>query len=366
MFLPERRHAAFYGFIPLFLFFTLPECTKKIAYPLLDTTLALFTSFAVYFLCRAMHYGRHFFLWTVLGGLFIVMGILTKGPVGLFPLITPVIYYMVYRDPDVFRKMFSAMGILTIVLVAAICALYIYTPSRLFFTEYLQHQVFASIRGEREKASTFLNHFSILGKMATQLLPMIVITIIVSLFTPKDRSKRMFFTARPFLFFMGIGLAASLPIAISAKHHTFYLIPSFVFFTLAFSCYISNLIPAGILTSKKRSNSILLFVLVAAITTIFILSLAREKRYYKKHQAFLIQMEEMAPWLSSTKCLGTSEALLHQRGDICCYMERYFQIELLPSTDKCDFYLAFDTDSLPVTDAKLVTQTHGFKLYTIP
>ena len=365
LFTPDINPGSF-AFIPMVLFMTIPEVLQKISYPLLDFTMAFFTSIAVYFLCKALHDGRRFWLWSFAGGIFVVLAFLTKGPVGLFPLATPAIYYIVYRKFSTLRKTVFSTSIILGVLIIAFGIFYSHVPSRMFFSEYLDHQVLASIKGEREKTGTLLNHLSIGIKLLTQMIPMMVITLVFYLLAHKWNKGQKVCIEKPVYLFMGIGLAASLPIAISAKHHTFYLIPGLVFFTLMCSYYISRQIPGAWYSVRHKVNTLLVCCLMAALAAILVISFGRERKYYHTHASFLQQMEEMAPWLSETKCLGINKDVMLRRGDICCYMERYFLIELEVYPSTCTYYLMSKQDDHAPVKANLMVQTADFSLYQLP
>jgi 4-amino-4-deoxy-L-arabinose transferase-like glycosyltransferase len=362
LFEPEKNLGILLGFLPIFFLFTIPELIQKISYNLLDTTLAVFTSFAVYFLLRAVHRPTHFLIYSSLGGILTVLAFLTKGPVGLFPLATPFLYFLFYSGYQQWRKPLMATIVITLILIAAASILYAYHPSREFFDHYLNQQVLASMKGEREKANTIYNHLSIFKKIGIQLSPILILTALIwfvrrkTVNTPNTLKK-------PALLFLVIALSASLPIALSAKHHSFYLFPSFIFFVLAFSSFLSTLFPTSYLTRIRKINGLISALATVMIVVVTLYSFSRKERYYASHHQLLMEMKSFAPLIPEGSTIGVPEDILHHRGDVCCYLERYYHLELNSPVTCCSYFLTPSSDTTQYTHSNQLIQTKNFYLY---
>ncbi len=362
LFEPEKHAGWYLGFLPVFFLFMIPELIQKITYNLLDTTLALFTAVAVYCLLRAIHRTGNILLWSTAGGVFTVLAFLTKGPVGLFPLATPFLYFIFYDQEKSWKKPLIATMMVTVILLLAGAALYAYLPSHQFFDHYLNQQVIASMKGEREKANTIYNHLSIFKKVFVQISPMLILSVILWWIRRKAKSTSYGTANKTAWLFLMIAFSASAPIAISAKHHSFYLFPSFIFFALAFSFFLSAYFPLSWLIAVKKINFIPALLAMIAIVTISIYSFSRKERYYHSHREVLQEIESFAPKIPVGSLIGAESDILNRRGDVCCYLERYYQIRMDPLANCCSYFLA-RTSMLPDSNMHSVITTKNFVLY---
>jgi|GEM_PF-3811014 len=360
---PEKNLGILLGFLPIFFLFTIPEFIQKVSYNLLDTTLAVFTSFAVYFLLSAVHRSRHFLLNTFLGGSFIVLAFLTKGPVGLFPLICPALYMFFYDNQKQWKKPLLATLMISMILIVSAYLLYTYQPSRDFFDHYLNQQVLASMKGEREKANTIYNHLSLLKKIGTQIGPMLILTILIWFWRRNKIQTSVSSSNKAAKLFLLIGLSASLPIALSAKHHSFYLIPSFIFYALALSSFLLTYFQKDYLIKERNSNRIISALAVVMVLSITVYSFSRSERYYHTHAEFLKEMESIAKVIPDGSAVGVPKYLLYRRGDICCYLERYHHIELNTPYTCCSYILISTDECYAFPESEKLIETKNFFVY---
>ena len=363
LFEPEKNVGILLGFLPVFFLFTIPEFIQKVSYNLLDTTLAVFTSFAVYFLLRAVHLSKHFFLNAFLGGSFIVLAFLTKGPVGLFPLACPALYLFFCDEQKQWKKPLMATFIISLILGAAAFIFYTYQPSRDFFDHYLNQQVLASMKGDREKANTIYNHLSLFKKIGIQIGPMLALTILIWLLRRKKIQTSNSSSNKTAILFLLIGMSASLPIALSAKHHSFYLFPSFIIYVLAFSSFLSAYFPRDYLINERNSNRIITTIAAVMIISVTVYSFSRNERYYHTHAEFLKEMESIAKVIPDGSEVGVPKYLLYRRGDLCCYLERYHHIVLNTPYSCCSYILISSDECYAFPESEKLLETKNFFVY---
>ena len=360
-FCTQKKDALKYGFIPILFLFLMPEFVQKATYNLLDSTLAVFTCLSVYFILLALQHQKQVWRNLILGAVFLVFAVLSKGPVGLFPLATPFLYYLIMPGNAKLKSTLFSTGVVFLVTLLAGAIIYVYEPSRLFIEKYTQQQVVASVLGDREKTSSLFNHLSLLYKLFLQLLPTFVLIAVAAIVRWRKKLSIAKENQKAAIFFLLIALSASLPIALSAKHHSFYLIPSFAFFSLAATFYVKDLITLSYLNSLRRWNFAGSAVWIIVTITIFLYSFIRPEKYYFSHRQFLKEMEVFAPAIPRQSTICVSDSLLTLRGDISCNLERYFQFDLTSDTSACQYILSYR--SAAISNDQLIAETTNFKVF---
>jgi 4-amino-4-deoxy-L-arabinose transferase-like glycosyltransferase len=220
--------AARFDWLPILLWIAVPVVSWSIVGNLLETSVAVFTAAAVAAAIAAAYAERMdaAACWGALSGASIVAATLTKGPAGLFPLVAPVVFW---RISGRHRGWASAAGQWATVLLGAV-VLWSLPIARASLTQYVEQQVIPALGGQREVSASSLT-------IVTQLIQAVLAPIIVAgglvivaarRFVAPSRQQRS--EAASFLL---LGLAGTLPIAMSAKQAGHYLVPAVPFFALA-------------------------------------------------------------------------------------------------------------------------------------
>mgnify|MGYP003387493840 CR=1 FL=1 len=118
---------------------------------LIENLQMAFTAFAV--LCVVIAYQdgmdrRHRFFLMFCSGALIELALLTKGPVGLFPLATPLLYFTAFRAQR-FTDVVLDMAIIASTFIVLSLAILAFTEPREYFVRYSNIQVVASLAGAR-------------------------------------------------------------------------------------------------------------------------------------------------------------------------------------------------------------------------
>lgn len=206
------------------------------AYPnnLLDSTMAIFDLAAVAILYTTLQSGKASILSFIVAGIMIFLATLTKGPVGVFPLGMPAIYWLVYRKPSL-GKIIVLTIILAATLVACYSVLLTIPAAKTCLQEYMNQQVLMALSGKREVTGGGLGRFAIIPELLSQLLPGLGAVVLVfglskllkrNITLLPERKKAL-------LFFTLLAVSASLPIMLSVKQRSFYLVPSFPYYAIA-------------------------------------------------------------------------------------------------------------------------------------
>jgi 4-amino-4-deoxy-L-arabinose transferase-like glycosyltransferase len=200
---------------------------------LLDSSLSIFCLAAIYFLIDEQQAKGS--KWKILlAGFFIVLAILSKGVVGLFPLGFYCCFKLAFRNQIsiqvVIRKTIYVVMLIAIFFVT----LFSVSPQALdSINTYLDTQLFASLKGDRRLYYYQDNRLFIIGQLLLVLLPMLVayiVAIIVQRFF--DTQKINFKEEKLGFLFILIGLSASIPLMISPRQALPYLIPALPYFSI--------------------------------------------------------------------------------------------------------------------------------------
>jgi hypothetical protein len=206
---------------------------------MLENTLGLFTTLAVYFILRASDGPMRAGVvrragWLAAAAACILAAVLSKGPVGLFPLATPLaIYFTLGRKS--FAGVVAECGALVAVVAAAFGLVLLNPAASDYLIKYLHEQLFASLAGHREVVGSALGRFDIVWKMIRELA---VPTAIAGLLL-FAASRRGFLPLksnvdrRAMVLCLAIAASASLPIIASPKQSGHYAFPSYAFYALA-------------------------------------------------------------------------------------------------------------------------------------
>ena len=171
-----------------------------------------------------------------IAGFCIFLGILTKGPVALYPLAIPVLWALFVRGIGVKKALIDTILLTAISSAFFIGLLYFNPAAKTYFGIYWEQRLLAVIVGSRDdmKLSGW-EHFEILKTLFIELLPILIVFLIfyISLKAQKISIEMPKKYINLGLFFLFLGFAATLPIMISTKQSGIYLIPGLPMFAFS-------------------------------------------------------------------------------------------------------------------------------------
>lgn len=276
------------SWMPVALWLCLPAWAWMYDSNMLENTLGLFALASVYASLRAAYSPRRWIGWIALAAVCLVGAVLSKGPVGLFPLVTPlVIGVTLCRDR--FRHMIVLQEGLLLLFLLLFGLLLVQHGAHEFLTTYFYQQVVASVAGHREIVHSRMGRLDILFQMFGQLLfPAAAGSIVIAIAERRRKrsadeqatiaaiaEKR---AVRPQLMFCLLtALSASLPIMISPKQSGHYAFPSYAFFAMAMAiqcgpCLLELLASRtmGIATLHGKTHRILRGLAIGAAACVLI------------------------------------------------------------------------------------------------
>jgi hypothetical protein len=218
-----------YAWVPVLLWIATPKIFWAYSNNVLENTLGVFTLFSVYFIAKAMVKDK--MLWLIPGSLCIAAAFLSKGFVGLFPMAAAVLYAMKQQEKR--WKQIITVSTLSILLpLAMYYGLTLMLPGlhdNIHY--YLNQQLLPALNNQRE--ITTENRFRILYHLLLELLAPLILLLVF--WVVRRKTTEPFTTRGKALFFILIGLSASLPLMITLKQRSFYLVPCIPFFALGIS-----------------------------------------------------------------------------------------------------------------------------------
>jgi hypothetical protein len=240
-------------FIPIILWFLTPVVFWSFSNNILENTLSFFIVFSTYFCVKSIKSKK--IIYVLIAVFFCFCAILTKGPVGLFPLIVLPIYWIIYKNN---RALYFSI-IFILALISSFYLLFLNNEAYIFFKEYINIQFLPSLGGKLD--TNKWSHLYITQKLLVELIPMFLVAAIAYFM-----KKINFAHKKDFYFLIILGVLCSLPLSISPKAHGFYLVPCFSFFAIAFSSIIKiNINKINQLICK---NSVLIISIVFLVTSI--------------------------------------------------------------------------------------------------
>ncbi len=230
------------------------------------------------------------FAWLIVAAAAIAAAVLSKGPVGLYPLATPLVAWVTLRRQALVRAIVE-----NIALAALFCGImglvYILPGASEYFDRYLHGQVFAAMQGRREVVNSILGRFDILWKVVQQvILPLAIAAGLIWTARRNGWTARATMkqgpgsppeggtpTLRPAIAFCLLtGISASAPIVASLKQSGHYAFPSYAFYALGLAIWcapaVIHLLTAASPATLMRRHRGLQYLSVATLFLLFVAS----------------------------------------------------------------------------------------------
>lgn len=253
--------------LPVLLWITIPVISWSYKNNMLENTLSIFTTFSVFFILKS-HINKKI-IYILPASIFIVAAFLTKGFVGLFPLITSFIYVVIFEKIKINKSTFISFLMLFLPFIIYF-SLTIFIPKlKESIDIYIAKQLIPSVKNQKEVTAN--THFDILFRLFVELLaPILVFLFLVIKKYFKEKTVKLK-NKKEFIFFLLVAISASIPLIITLKQRRFYLVPSIPFYILSFSFVIYPYILKTIDKISQKTYKIItnISLSVLLITVIF-------------------------------------------------------------------------------------------------
>ncbi len=201
------------------------------------------------------------------------------------------------------------------------------TASAHFFKRYWRQQVLASVTGERETSGS---HFNILKVVSREnLVPLLAAGMLTAAMYRLRQSTISAIHYRLFWYYLGIALAGSLPILISAKQKRWYAFPSLPFYSLAIAVVFNDVALAlerFIGDNKRRYKYITLFSSMILCIAVFLMFL--EKNTLRRDKDFHRDFSEQSLIIAERSIISVYPPSLATNWSLVANIQRKFKASL--------------------------------------
>lgn len=266
---PKKAH---FSFVAIFLWIVFPLVYWGAANNMLENTMTIFVLSSVLSLQHAAKSKKNHFI--VLAGVFIFLAFLCKGFVGTFPLAFFILYWLIFKTSHFSDILFKTAILLLSFLSPFVCIYLFSEQGANYLNNYFSSQVLNSLQSEL----TVSSRFYIVWSLINELLSPAIIVFVFWIFNRKNMLKADF---KPFIFFFSLGLLGVLPIMISLKQSSFYIISALPFFAIAISFLITDFFKLDETKFQKlkylKPISLILFVISVGIMFSQVGKIGRDK-----------------------------------------------------------------------------------------
>lgn len=261
---------------------------------MLECTMAVFVLFSTYFGAKSVINKQ--VGWLVIAAILTAAAVLSKGPVGFFPVVAPFTAALFLKKGDYldglgksFLMLLGTFLLLALLLVAI--------PGMQEYLDYYLHkQLLPTLSGEREKQVE--NPLSFLGDLLSQ----IAIPGILLLYFLLRNGFQSIKPPKSAAYFMALGLSGSLPLMLSPKQSTHYLVPAIPYFALGFA----NILGQGLSLSKPldaKKSKVLEKVVGWLLLVVFVVSSTFWGKF-RRDEALICEISTICERVGSGTTLG--------------------------------------------------------------
>ncbi len=332
-----------YSWLPLILWVLTPLTYWAYVNNLLENTMGVFCLACFAFLLNAWHQKKNILLNYFLAGISLSAALLSKGPVGLFPLAIPFLYWVSTK-----RIKFMDTVIATSLLIFIPCIIFLiiwlYGPARHSIYTYFNYQIVASLKGTNvDTAKT--DRLFLLKELFNQLIFMIIclglVIVTWRIWFKNQTIKRNYRLA---VFFLLLALFSSFPIMISKKQLIHYALCSMPFYAISGALFIFPEIKFWISrvdfnTMPFRIISLVMMICLAGVFSFSILRINTNNR----DKTDLGDLDVMANQLPMGKLLNCSNNVSYNFG-LKAYLYRFYDISMVQNPQLSDYFLVTKED----------------------
>lgn len=237
--LPAQKAWHKWSALPILLWITHEDIVRCYPNNMLECTMGLFVFGSLLLLLQSNNTtGVKAYATIVLAGVFIWMGFLCKGFTALFPLAFSMAAWLSGHYGTWHSALGKTLLLCAVVMLAGLLTLQL-PGAQENLSQYMDQQVMAALQGERRE-NIQTSRWHILEVLILRLIPGLVLAgLLVLLFRWKNIPWRHPETTKTALFCVLMGLAGTLPIMISIKQASYYMVAAIPFFLLAIGLYIA-------------------------------------------------------------------------------------------------------------------------------
>lgn len=298
----EQKSLQAYSYLPMLLWIVHDTTYLYYTNNLLECTQGVFVLLSVIALLNGVQSpSKVRYLYLGSAGMLLFAAFLSKGFIGLYPLIAIGLYAITHKELT-FRKtcLYTLVVAGSFFLVAAL--LYgLNEAARFHLKEYLDSQVWAALQGNRQENMQSHRYNILIKLMESSLLPL-TLTLVVSLIGfYKYQVRDWFHYKAHILFFLLLLLFGVLPMMVSKKQASYYLLTVTPYLSVMLALVIVQ--NKSVLDRLEQSKWFPKVVLVLAVGAVSY-SLMNIHAYNRRDRTVLQDMEQMEGHLTENSTIG--------------------------------------------------------------
>lgn len=324
---------------PVLLWLLVPVVSWSYSNNMLENTMAIFTIYSVFFILKSLK--RNNIYLVPISGLLIIFAFLSKGFVGLFPIVTPLLFGIIFK---VNKKAIIYFIVLILSMITfSFISLKLFPEIIDNVSRYLNQQFLPALKGQREITTN--NRFKILLDLFIELAVVLSLLIPFVIARIKNKINKKFVVNKNFLFFLMVGVCASIPLIISLKQRKFYLIPSIPFYALSFGFLLNDFVMEKMKIVPEKFFKWFKKLLYSVLGLLLIISITKFGKYSRdmdniKDINLISNLLEEGTIISCTKETWSNWGLV-------AYFTRIGYISL-DCNKKYDYFLIKNGDKFPI------------------
>lgn len=313
------------AWLPLIIWITIPVCFWSYSNNMQENTMGIFTAVSILLSLKYLQNPTDGFLKWIFPGILIFLATLCKGFPGFFPITVPFLYWLIIKKIN-FKKSLIYSLILILILIIIYVILFLIPTSRESLSIYLFKRAFLRM----SNVPTVNSRFYILGQLFMEQLAQILFVIIVIMIARfKKVNLEITNHIRLSIFFITIGLSASIPLILTLVQKSFYFVPALPFFAIGFSILIAPIVANFIIRINIKTNQYKVFLITCVLSSIIIIiaffmqigKTSRDKEML--HDVYLI-----GHTVKNGSVISIPDNTMWDEWSLKCYLVRYCNINL--------------------------------------
>lgn len=354
-----QKDSSFKSFewLPLFFWIIIPLVSWSFCNNILENTMAVCTTFAIYFIY--LSFNKSQILWLVPAALCIIASIFSKGPPALFPLAFPFIV-LLFPTHTPSKNQIAYPFVLILLCLGMFGSLYQIPELKLYLHQYINIQILPSLQDKTTVVASNDRLHIVMDLISDLLVPLIP----VGLFAWFYRKEKLSLSRnRSFIIQQAlIGLSATLPLMLTLKQRKFYLLPGMAFFALMLAAWILPFVATALNKLQEniaiKWNRAVYFMLTLTPLALFFL-FGKDSRDHD----ILQDVRAIKKSIPANSIVSCSEDMYHTYS-FHNYMLRYASIGLQFSNDK-KYLILPKTSNLDTNDWPYTPINAPLQLYQI-
>jgi 4-amino-4-deoxy-L-arabinose transferase-like glycosyltransferase len=342
------------GRLPLLFWLSVSIVGWSFGNNMLENLLTVTTAASAFLLVRQAKQARKNWSWIALAGGFLFAATMTKGPVGLYPLAVPLLYALVLEPERWKRALLETLLLLGVLLGSYFLLIMLWPRAAVFLEKYWQIQLVGALVGEEGFTD---GRWAILRAVLEESIPSLLIGLAILGSVRYLKLPALSVDKKTALFFFLLALSASLPMLVSPKQLRFYVVPSMLWYALAWGvvCWPSFLALAEYTQTWKRRKMTLQSVVGFGVLVCLALSI--------KNIGSIHQQDAL---LKDAHRIGTTlpprielfiPASLYDKWSLHGYFYRYFYIDLSTAYHRQPYAIGPKDEDLTSPTFEAVTDT---------